>query len=97
MQRPLARLHLPFPPFRILFFSPNSPGSIPEWPYRRVHVSDGVLGWHTVAQDRATSVVYGMPKAAAELNAAAEVLPLAQIGPAVRGRLTALAGTAGGR
>jgi len=47
------------------------------------------LGWHTVAQDRATSVVYGMPKAAAELNAAAEVLPLPQIGPAVRGYLTA--------
>src|SRR5262249_44850895 len=47
------------------------------------------LGWHTVAQDRATSVVYGMPKAAAELNAAAEILPLPQIGPAVRGRLTA--------
>ncbi len=54
------------------------------------------LGWHTVAQDRATSVVYGMPKAAAELNAAAEVLPLPQIGPAVRARLAALAGTARG-
>src|SRR5436305_9789749 len=37
------------------------------------------LGWHTVAQDRATSVVYGMPKAAAELKAAAEILPLPQI------------------
>jgi two-component system, chemotaxis family, response regulator WspF len=55
------------------------------------------LGWHTIAQDSATSVVYGMPKAAAELNAAAEVLPLAQVGPAVRARLTALAGAAGGR
>jgi two-component system response regulator WspF len=54
------------------------------------------LGWHTVAQDRATSVVYGMPKAAAELNAASEVLPLARIGPAVRGHLTALAGAARG-
>ena len=38
-------------------------------------------GWHTVAQDAATSVVYGMPKAAAELNAAVEILPLEKIGP----------------
>jgi two-component system response regulator WspF len=53
-------------------------------------------GWHTIAQDQATSVVYGMPRAAAELNAAAEVLPLAQVGPAIRARLTALAGAAGG-
>ncbi len=36
-------------------------------------------GWHTVAQDKATSLVYGMPKAAAELNAAKEILPLAGI------------------
>jgi two-component system response regulator WspF len=27
------------------------------------------LGWHTIAQDQSTSVVYGMPKAAAELKA----------------------------
>jgi len=53
------------------------------------------LGWHTIAQDRATSVVYGMPKAAAELNAASEVLPLPQIGPTLRARLTALAGRPG--
>jgi two-component system response regulator WspF len=50
-------------------------------------------GWHTIAQDQATSVVYGMPKAAVELNAAVEVLPLPQIGPVIRARLTALAGT----
>jgi len=40
-------------------------------------------GWHTIAQDEATSIVYGMPKAAAELNAAKEVLPLEQIPSAV--------------
>ncbi len=34
----------------------------------------------TLAQDQATSVVYGMPRAVAELNAATEILPLADIG-----------------
>jgi len=33
-------------------------------------------GWHTIAQDEKTSVVYGMPKKAAELGAAKEILPL---------------------
>ncbi|GAB1540838.1 Wsp signal transduction system protein-glutamate methylesterase WspF [Scytonema sp. NUACC21] len=33
-------------------------------------------GWYTIAQDKQTSVVYGMPKAALELDAAAEVLPV---------------------
>ena len=32
-------------------------------------------GWHTIAQDEKSSVVYGMPKAAAQLNAAVEILP----------------------
>jgi len=41
------------------------------------------LGWHTIAQDEATSVVYGMPKAAIEKQAPAQVLPLVEIGPAV--------------
>jgi two-component system response regulator WspF len=49
------------------------------------------LGWHTIAQDQATSVVYGMPRAAAERNAACEILPLSQIGPAALARLNALA------
>jgi two-component system response regulator WspF len=43
-------------------------------------------GHHTIAQDRATSVVYGMPKAAAEMGAAWEVLPLGAIGAAVTKR-----------
>jgi two-component system response regulator WspF len=44
-------------------------------------------GWHTIAQDEATCVVYGMPKAAAELKAAKEILPLDAIGPAARVQL----------
>jgi two-component system chemotaxis response regulator CheB len=36
-------------------------------------------GAHTIAQDEATSVVFGMPKAAIELGAATEVAPLGEI------------------
>ncbi len=36
-------------------------------------------GWHTIAQNQATCVVYGMPKAAVERGAALDVLPLGQI------------------
>jgi two-component system response regulator WspF len=41
-------------------------------------------GWHTIAQDKATSVVYGMPRAAAEIGAAVEVLPIDRIAGAVQ-------------
>ena len=34
------------------------------------------VGWHTIAQDQASSVVYGMPKAAADVGAAVEILPI---------------------
>jgi two-component system chemotaxis response regulator CheB/two-component system response regulator WspF len=40
-------------------------------------------GHHTIAQDEATCAVYGMPKAAAALNAAVEIVP----GPRVAARL----------
>ncbi len=50
---------------------------------------DGALGLQrirsrgglTIAQDEATSVVYGMPREAALLNAASSILPLPEIGP----------------
>ena len=40
-------------------------------------------GCHTVAQDQASSAIYGMPKAAAELGAAVDILELKAIGPAL--------------
>jgi two-component system chemotaxis response regulator CheB len=40
-------------------------------------------GGLTIAQDEATSVVFGMPQEAVLLGAASRVLPLAQIGPAL--------------
>jgi amidase len=40
-------------------------------------------GWHTVAQDEATSVVWGMPGVAHRMGAAVETLPLESIGAAV--------------
>jgi two-component system chemotaxis response regulator CheB len=42
----------------------------------------------TIAQDEASSVVYGMPREAVQLNAAQRVLPLSEIAPALL-RLTA--------
>jgi len=39
------------------------------------------MGHHTIAQDKSSSAVYGMPKAAAALDAATEVLPLTDIAP----------------
>ena len=46
-------------------------------------------GWHTIAQDQKSSIVYGMPKAAAELDAAVEILAGEKI-PAVLLRKTIL-------
>lgn len=40
------------------------------------------VGAHTVAQDEETSVVFGMPKVAAEMGAVAQVLPLDRIADA---------------
>ena len=42
-------------------------------------------GGTTIAQDEATSAIYGMPREAAALGAAAHVLPLSEIGPWLAG------------
>jgi len=43
-------------------------------------------GAHTIAQDQATSIVWGMPRAAVEAGAASEVLPIDRIGHALLAR-----------
>jgi len=44
-------------------------------------------GWHTIAQNQQTCVVYGMPKAAVELGAAVESLPIDAIASTLIGRI----------
>ena len=44
-------------------------------------------GKHTIAQDEASSAVYGMPRAAAELGAAEQILALDAIGKALRAKI----------
>ena len=82
----------PYRPSVDVFFS-----SLAAWPWPGVAVlltgmgSDGAqgllqlrqLGWHTITQDQASCVVYGMPRAAVELHAACQVLALAQIPRAI--------------
>ena len=42
-------------------------------------------GAHTIAQDEATCVIYGMPREAVRLGAAERILPLQDIGMALAG------------
>jgi two-component system response regulator WspF len=44
-------------------------------------------GWHTAAQDEASSVVWSMPKAGIDLGAACEVLPIEQMAKTLVSRL----------
>jgi two-component system response regulator WspF len=46
-------------------------------------------GWHTIAQDQNSSLVYGMPKAAKKLDAATQILPIETIGRAIIDQLNA--------
>jgi two-component system response regulator WspF len=57
-------------------------------------------GWLTFAQDEATCVVYGMPRAARDLGAASEILPVGELGSALEAawrRRASAAPAAGGR
>lgn len=49
-------------------------------------------GFYTIAQDAPSSVVYGMPRAAAEIDAATIVLPLHRIGARIVEKVHALKG-----
>ena len=40
-------------------------------------------GWMTLAQDQASSIVYGMPQAAVQLGAACQALPLSRMAPVI--------------
>lgn len=60
--------------------------------------ADGLLdmrqaGAYTLAQDEGTSVVYGMPREAAAIGAARQILPLGGIAEAIRTRLQQMNGT----
>lgn len=88
----------PYRPSVDVFFSSLAGG----WPSRGVAAlltgmgADGArgllqlrqAGWLTLAQDQATSVVYGMPHAAAQLGAACRILPLPQLASAIREGIT---------
>lgn len=52
-------------------------------------------GGVTIAQDEKTSTVYGMPREAARLGAAAHILPLPEIGPALK-KIAGVSQAAGG-
>lgn len=45
-------------------------------------------GWHTITQDQKTSVVYGMPAAAVEMDGSVESLPLEEIAGAILKKLS---------
>ncbi len=80
-----ARLHWPDGGVAVLLTGMGSDGASGLLSLRRA-------GWHTIAQDQATSVVYGMPKAAADLGAAVEILGLPAIPAAIRAKWKAKAG-----
>jgi len=46
-------------------------------------------GWHTIAQDESSSVVFGMPRAAAERGAAVDILSIDRIAEAVTANIGA--------
>ena len=54
-------------------------------------------GWHTIAQDENSSVVYGMPKAAVEIDAAAEQMDIEAMAKVIAERFAGGASKEGGK
>jgi two-component system response regulator WspF len=52
-------------------------------------------GWHTIAQDEQSSAIYGMPRAAHDVGAAVETLPIGQIGASISRRVAKLRAATG--
>ena len=50
-------------------------------------------GWITIAQDEASSVVWGMPGSAVKCGAASRVLPIGAVGPAIHAHFSEQEGT----
>jgi two-component system response regulator WspF len=87
----------PYRPSVDVFFKSVAKHGAEHWPAKAAGVvltgmgRDGAAGlvalrragWYTIAQDQTSSVVYGMPKAAAELGAAKEILALEAISSAL--------------
>lgn len=85
----------PYRPSVDVFFKSLIKNGPERWPARAAGVvltgmgRDGAeglavlrrAGWYTMAQDQASSVIYGMPKAAAEVGAAMHILSLEAIAP----------------
>jgi len=83
----------PYRPSVDVFFKSLVKNGAKHWPAKAASVlltgmgRDGAeglavlrhAGWYTIAQDQASSVVYGMPKAAAEVGAAKQILSLESI------------------
>lgn len=70
------REHWPDPGVAVLLTGMGSDGAAGLLALRKA-------GWHTIAQDQNSSVIYGMPAAAARIGAATEILPLQEIAPAI--------------
>ena len=69
-------LHWPQPGAAVLLTGMGKDGAAGLLALRR-------KGWHTIAQDEKTSLIYSMPKAAAQLDAALEILPAPRIASAL--------------
>jgi two-component system response regulator WspF len=77
-----AAKHWPRPSIAVILTGMGRDGAAGMLALRRA-------GWTTIAQDEKSSVVYGMPKAAADNDAAAEILPVERIGKAIADHLAA--------